>query len=395
MPKVVKPLTVAQVKAIKSNGWHAVGGVTGLYLQVQSDSARSWILRTVINGRRKVIGLGSYSSVSLSQAREEAFRRLNLIRTGNVEAALGQSQTIPSMTFKYCASEFIASRKSAWSSPKSVSQWTNTLDTYVLPLIGELNPAEITVQHIVQILKPHWETKTDTMTKIRGRIESIIDWAITYGYRSEANPARWKGTLEHLLPAPSKISKPTHHRSVHYSDAPDYYKLINNSEGMGALCLSLIILTAVRSSEARLATWSEIDLEAGIWTISADRMKMRRKFEVPLSNSAVSLIDRIPRQVNSNLVFYGAKGRPLSDMTVLQVLRRLNIPCVVHGFRSTFSTWVAEQTEFPREIREMSLAHKIGSDVELAYMRGPLLEKRRQLMETWGSYLLGDSVAVK
>ena len=387
MPRIIKPLTAAQVRAINQNGWHAVGGVNGLYLQVKSQHSRSWILRTLINGKRKVIGLGSCTTMSLSAAREEAFKRLMHIQSGNIAAAIPSKKSSKTPTFEYCALELIASKRSGWKNPKSESQWANTLKTYAYPVIGNLDVSDITSQHLLQILKPHWETKTDTMTKVRARIQNVLNWAKTCGYRSGPNPADWSGNLEYLLPAASKISSSAHHRSLHYSDVAPWFQRIQESDGMGARCLAFIILTAVRSTEARLATWEEFDLDQAVWRISAERMKMKRDFEVPLSTEAMTLLQKLPRTNISDLVFHGKGGKCLSDATVLRVLQRLNAPCVVHGFRSTFSTWAAEKTDAPREVREMSLSHKIGSDVELAYMRGHLLDKRRNLMESWSTYL--------
>ena len=388
LPKVIKPLTSAQVKALKVPGWTAVGGVPGLYIQLKGDSAKSWILRATIKGRRTIMGLGPYSLVTLAEAREEAFRRLRLIQQRNFVAAMNHSLKSPSTpSFSDCANQFLESKQSEWSNPKSLQQWKSTLQNYVAPILGKTPIDQIVTKDIVRVLRPHWESKTDTMTKLRGRIENIIDWASTYGYRDTTNPARWQGNLEYLLPSPAKIAGTRHHRSLPYKDAPNAFKSIQNMQGIGARCLELIILTAVRSGEARKAVWAEIDLSKRIWRIPADRMKMRKDFEIPLCQSALATLDGLPRFATTDFVFPGKSGQPITDMTVLQVLRRSNIPCVVHGFRSTFSTWCAEQTDTPREVREMSLAHKIGTDVELAYMRGDLMLKRRSVMEKWEHFL--------
>ena len=388
MPRIIKPLTNTQVNALRTPGWHAVGGATGLYLQVRNTSARSWILRVTVDGKRYVIGLGPLSLISLAEAREEAYRRLKLIRQGHIDEGLeSRSRLSSTLTFSECADQLIKSKLSEWKNPKSEKQWRSTLTKYAYPVVGQMKIESVTTKEIMSILEPHWLEKTDTMTKLRGRLQKVLDWATTYGYRQGLNPATWEGNLEHLLPAPSRVTKGKHHKSLPYSQVQWAYEVINNSVGVGSRCLELIILTAVRSSEARQARWNEIDLEDKIWRIPAERMKMGRDFEIPLTSQMIELLDELPRSSATDLVFFGKNNKQLSDMTVLQVLRRNQIPCVVHGFRSTFSTWVAEQTDYPRDVRELSLAHKIGSNVELAYMRGDLMNKRRLLMEEWNRYV--------
>ena len=392
MPRIIKPLTNSQVNALRTPGWHAVGGATGLYLQIRNASARSWILRVTVDGKRYVIGLGPLSLISLAEARNESYRRLRLIRQGQIDEGLeSRSRLSSSLTFSECADELIKSKLSEWKNPKSEKQWRSTLSKYAYPVVGQMKIENVTTKEIMSILEPHWLEKTDTMTKLRGRLQRVLDWATTYGYRQGLNPATWEGNLKHLLPAPSRITQGRHHKSLPYSRMHWAYELIKNSVGVGSRCLELIILTAVRSSEARQARWNEIDLQDKIWRIPADRMKMGRDFEVPLTPQMIELLNNLPRSSATDLVFFGKNNKPLSDMTVLQVLRRNQIPCVVHGFRSTFSTWVAEQTDYPRDIRELSLAHKIGSNVELAYMRGDLMTKRRLLMEDWSRYVCGKT----
>ena len=392
MPRIIKPLTNSQVNAIRKPGWHAVGGAAGLYLQLRNTSARSWILRVTVDGKRYVIGLGPLSLVSLAEAREEAYRRLKLIRQGRIDEGLeSRSRSSSSLTFSECADQLIKSKLSEWKNPKSEKQWRSTLIKYAYPVVGQMKIENVTTKEIMSILEPHWLEKTDTMTKLRGRLQKVLDWATTNGYRQGLNPATWEGNLEHLLPAPSRITKGKHHKSLPYSRVQWAYEVIKNSKGVGSRCLELIILTAVRSSEARQARWNEINLEDKVWRIPAERMKMGRDFEIPLTPQMIDLLDELPRSSSTDLVFFGKNNKQLSDMTVLQVLRRNQIPCVVHGFRSTFSTWVAEQTDYPRDVRELSLAHKIGSNVELAYMRGDLMNKRRILMEEWNRYVRGKT----
>ena len=392
MPRIIKPLTNSQVNAIRKPGWHAVGGSAGLYLQLRNTSARSWILRVTVDGKRYVIGLGPLSLVSLAEAREEAYRRLKLIRQGRIDEGLeSRSRSSSSLTFSECADQLIKSKLSEWKNPKSEKQWRSTLSKYAYPVVGQVEIEKVTTKDIMSILEPHWLEKTDTMTKLRGRLQKVLDWATTYGYRQGLNPATWEGNLEHLLPAPSRITKGKHHKSLPYSRVQWAYEVIKNSKGVGSRCLELIILTAVRSSEARQARWNEINLEDKVWRIPAERMKMGRDFEIPLTPQMIDLLDELPRSSSTDLVFFGKNNKQLSDMTVLQVLRRNQIPSVVHGFRSTFSTWVAEQTDYPRDVRELSLAHKIGSNVELAYMRGDLMNKRRILLEDWNRYVRGKT----
>ncbi len=396
-----RELGALAVSQISRRGINFVGGVAGLGINVTRTGSRSWIFRYQVAGIRKDMGLGGYPDVTLAQAKERA-------RTARFKLAQGIDPIEESraarrkmiadlssaLTFKEAAKRYIDSQEATWKNSKHVQQWRNTIETYAEPKIGRLPVKEISLRDILAVLEPIWHEKTETASRLRGRIEAILDWAAARGYRTESNPARWKGLLDKILPAPGKITKVDHHRALPYAELPAFMQKLAVQQGMGARALEFAILTACRSGEARGATWDEFDLKSGIWIVPASRMKAKKEHRVPLSPRALQIITDLEKTAFCEFVFPSshqpksgnAKGSPLSDMTLAAVLRRMQISAVPHGFRSTFRDWCAEQTDYPNEVAEMALAHTISNKVEAAYRRGDLFEKRRQLMLDWDRY---------
>jgi integrase len=340
------------------------------------------------------MGLGGFPEVPLAAAKTAAREAREMIRKGidPIEARKAAQSALKAasarmMTFKEAAEAYIAAHEDGWKNEKHRQQWANTLSTYAHPKIGALSVADIDLPHILEILEPVWKTKTETAKRLRGRIEVVLDWATTRGYRQGLNPARWRGHLDKLLARPSRIAKPVHHDALPISDIGQFMVRLRNAEGMGAKALEFAILCAARSGEVRGATWSEIDLKAKVWTVSAERMKAGREHRVPLSQAAIDLLEGLPRMAGTDLIFPAPRGGALSDMTLSAVLRRMKVPAVPHGFRSTFRDWVSERTSYPGEMAEMALAHTISNKVEAAYRRGDLFDKRRRLMDDWAAFL--------
>ena len=392
MPKIAKQLSDRTVAAIKTEGRHAVGGVPGLHLRVSGDH-RGWVLRLQVGDKRQDIGLGAYPAVGLSEARENARKIHNGLREGRDPVAPRKQQRMvlaaqaaAEKTFRWCTEEFLRAKASEWSNTKHRQQWENTLETYAMPHLGDFNVSLIDLPHVLACLDPIWHTKNETASRLRGRIESILDWASVRKYRAGDNPARWKGHLDKVLAAPSKIQKVEHHRAVPVDAMASFMTNLRKRDGIAARALEFVILTAARSGEVRNATWSEIDEHTAVWTVPAEHMKAGREHRVPLPNAAMELLRKLPRFSDSELLFPGTKGQPLSDMTMTAVMRRMEVDAVPHGFRSTFRDWVGEKTHFPRELAEQALAHTLESKVEAAYRRGDALEKRRQMMEDWANF---------
>jgi integrase len=392
MPKIAAELGPLAVKRLAKKGMHAVGGVPGLYLQVGEGAARSWILRANVAGKRRDIGLGSYPAVSLAVAREKAQTQRDCIQEGQdpvVAKRVAKSTLVAerarAVMFVDVAKRYIKSHASGWSNPKHRSQWENTLQAYVYPVIGNWIIADIDTPAVLRVLQPIWHTKTETASRIRGRIESILDAATAQGLRQGPNPARWKGHLALTLPARSKIAPTKHQKALPVDEVPTFYRAATEVEGIGAVALRFLLLTCARSSEARGATWDEVDLERRVWTIPASRMKAKREHRVPLSDGVMEILKSLPAR--EGLLFVGMKSKPLSDMTLTAVMRRMKVDAVPHGLRSSFRTWAADYTNHPREVCEQCLAHTTGSDVELAYQRSDLFEKRRQVMEEWSNFV--------
>lgn len=394
MAKRAKDLTAIEIKRLDDIGTHSVGGVAGLYFQVSSPTAKSWLLRAMIGKRRRWIGLGPYPEVSLANARDLAREMRQKIKAGidpiEERRALKQklaNEQASRVTFSEAAAKYLTSKKHEFKNAKHFKQWETTLETYANPFIGDLPVSEIQLSHIIQILESIWLTKTETAKRIRGRIENVLDWATVSGFREGENPARWKGHLENIFPKPSKIAQVKHHKALPWPEISSFMLNLKKRDGIGARALEFLILTSVRSGELRFAVWDEIDIDNKLWTIPSGRMKMAREHRVPLSSRAVDLLKALPKDARKSYIFPALRGGALSDMSISSVLKRMNVEAVPHGFRSTFRDWAAETTDYPNIVVEMALAHSIGNKVEAAYRRGDLLDKRVNLMEDWADYI--------
>ena len=397
-------LTSLEIKNA-SPGMHADGN--GLYLFVKSAGTKSWVFRYQIHGRRREMGLGALKSLEPVRARAEAAQLKARLAAGidplderqqKVEATK-QARNLAAMeqkrsetTFRVAAEHLIESRRPSWSNPKHAQQWTNTLATYAYPVIGDIPVADVTAEHIVTILRPIWAVKSETASRVRMRLETVLNAAKLMGWRTGENPAVYKGGLEAVLPPISKVRRVHHHPAMPFADAPAFMSLLKSRSGISAKALEFTILTAARSGEVRGAVWEEIDLQSGLWIIPAARMKADREHRVPLSPAAMSVLESLGRHAKTPLVFPGLSTKPMSDMTLSAVLKRMELShFTVHGFRSTFRDWAAETTQHANETVEMALAHSIGNKVEAAYRRGDLLLKRRELMDHWATFLCGPS----
>lgn len=388
------------VKGVEKLLREAKAGATadgdGLYLKIATEGgAGSWQFRYTIAGKRRMMGLGACSTVTLAEAREHAAEARKLAKQGidPIEARkVAPEVEGEAPTFRKVATDYIEANKCAWRNTKHAAQWTATLETYAYPLIGHKHPADITTADVLDILAPIWTTKAETASRVRGRIEAVMDAARVRGLFKGENPARWRGHLDAVLPVRTKASK-GHHAALPYAEAPTFMQALRQMPGEGARALEFTILTAARSGEVRGATWREIDLDARLWTVPGERMKASKEHRVPLSDAAVALLQGREKGEGGDLVFPGQRrGKPLSDMTLTAALRRMKRPeLTAHGFRSTFRDWAAEETHHPHAVAEMALAHTIGNAVEAAYRRGDLLEKRRLLMQDWADYCAGET----
>lgn len=406
MARKAKELSPLEVSRLNTPGYHHVGGVAGLVLQVTRNTNRSWLLRVMIGGKRREIGLGGYPDVTLAGAKEKARSLRDKIEAGvdpvaeRIEARSRLAAAVAaSMTFREAAGNYIATYEAGWKSAKHAAQWNATLESYAFPKIGELQVTHIDTPHILDILEPIWTNKTETASRLRGRIECILDWAKVRGLRKGENPARWKGHLDHILPPRSKVQKTKHHAALDYREVGKFIRALRSVDGTGARALEFAILTAARSGEVRGARRSEINMAEGFWTIPADRMKAEREHRIPLAPDAIKLLQNLQTENGCDLLFPNAKNGQLSDMTLTSVIRRMNEDtekCVqagwrdssgsvitAHGFRSTFRDWAGETTAYPREVIEHALAHQLADKAEAAYARGTLFEKRRRLMDDW------------
>ncbi|MEJ1357885.1 MAG: integrase arm-type DNA-binding domain-containing protein [Candidatus Sedimenticola sp. (ex Thyasira tokunagai)] len=398
MARQIDKLTAAKVRQENKPGWYADGA--GLYLQVSPTLSKSWVYRYQVGGKERRHGLGRYSEndtqrgLTLNKARKAAKACRDLRDNGTdpidhkrQQEALKALADVKGMTFKDCADKYIESHRRGWKSPKHAQQWENTLATYAMPTIGALSVKDVDVGLVLQVLEAIWHEKPETATRVRQRVESVLDWATARGYRKGENPARWKGHLDKLLPKRSKVQKVKHHKAMPYMDVSEYYIDLLTHETMAARALSFIILTGVRSSEAREAAWSEIDLEAGVWVIPAERMKSGRSHRVPLTDEAVSLLEKVKPFSRDGLVFPGMKrNHSISAAALRKHFKDQHPTLTIHGFRSSFRDWCAEQTNYPRELAEAALAHSLRDQTEAAYQRGDMLERRRKVMEAWAVY---------
>ncbi len=397
MPKKADDLTAIEVKRLSTQpGRYNVGTVPGLVLVVRVGSAglvASWLLRATVGERRSEIGLGGYPAVTLAGAIQAAREKREAIAKG-IDPAAARRATLATkgQTFAAAAAIYITDHAPSWRNAKHASQWANTLTTYAIPVIGAKHVKDVTADDVLKVLRPIWSTKTETATRVRQRIEVVLDWAAAQGWRdgNQRNPATWKGQIAMALPKPRKVSAVEHHAALGYRDLPAFMDKLRAAPGMGAVALQFAILTAARSGEVRGATWGEIDTDAATWTVPAARMKAGREHRVPLPLEALALLAKLPRfepdEGKPDLLFPGVKGQPLSDMTLTACLRRMAAGVTAHGFRSTFRDWAAEATSHPPEVAEMALAHLVGNATEAAYRRGDLFDKRRALMADWGRY---------
>ncbi len=387
-------LVAVEIKSLRG-GWHSDGG--NLYLHVRGAS-RAWVFRYVgPDGKRKNMGLGPLHSVGLAEARRRATQLREQLKhplspVDPLAAKRAQKQETArqnrrAMDFKACAAAYIDAHRSEWKNAKHVQQWENTLSIYAYPVLGGMPVASVDEALVLKVLLPIWREKTETAKRLRGRIESVLDWATFNKFRQGENPARWKGHLEHSLARPSKVAKVVHHAALPYQEIGSFMADLRQRHGVGPRAVEFLILTATRSGEVRGATWSEIDLDQKIWTIPAARMKMEREHRVALSDVAIELLGSLPHLDGCEYIFPGARQtRPMSDMTLTAVLRRMGRDNItVHGFRSTFRDWSAEATNFPHELAEMALAHSVSNKVEAAYRRGDMLEKRFAMMNAWAA----------
>jgi len=382
-------LTNVKIKALKAPGRHA--DQNGLYLQVNRTGTKSWIYRYQIKGKRREMGLGSLKQLSLKQARDAAFEAGKLKDQG-VDPKMARDVQVEETqtncrTFKHCALTYIDEHKASWKNAKHASQWENTLSQYAYPVIGDLPVDQITTPLVLNILKPIWKTKTETATRVRGRIENVLSWAIVHGYREGPNPALWRGHLDMVLPQRNKVQKPKHHAALPYDDMPEFMAKLRKHTSLSALALQFAILTAARTGEVIGATWDEIDLKKKIWSIPADRMKAEQEHRVPLSKDAIRILNTLTS--TDGFLFPSLRqGKHVSNMAMLQFLKRDmgREDLTVHGFRSTFRDWTAEQTSFPNEVCEAALAHTVKNKAEASYRRGDILGKRAEMMQEWAGF---------
>ena len=388
-----KVLSARQAATITKPGLYADGG--GLYLQVSSYGTRSWIFRFQLSGRRRDMGLGRLGDVSLAQAREKAGAARALVLRGEDPIEVAKAETgaegaaAPAKTFRQAAAELIDAKSPGWSNAKHAAQWTATLETYAYPVIGDMDVNEISAPDVLRILSEIWVSKSETASRLRGRIEAVLDYSRVMGWRSGENPARWRGNLAHLLPSRFAVAPPVHRPSLSYAALPAFWPRLQAADGIGARALEMLILTAARSAEVIGARWPEIDSEAKIWTIPAGRMKARNEHRVPLTAPAVALLRRMwtIRLADDGFIFPGQRPKKgISSMTMAGVLRRMKVDVVPHGFRATFRTWAAEVTATREDIAEAALAHTQGK-LTAAYQRGDLFEARRKLMDDWAAFV--------
>lgn len=384
MPKRAKGIKGdLSVKSLPA-GIHADGG--GLYLQVTASGARSWIFRFSSAGKRHEMGLGAYPAVSLKDARAKAAGCRATLAAGR-NPLEERRRTKAGITFEEAAERYLAAREAGWKNAKHRQQSRNTLASYAYPALGGLPVAAIETSNIAGILEPLWQEKTETASRLRGRIEAVLDWATAHGYRQGENPARWRGHLDKLLPKRSKVQRVQHHKALAYAELPAFYARLQAQDGIGALALRFTILTAARTGEVIGARWGEID--GAVWNVPAERMKAGRPHRVPLSEEARAVLTVLrPLAAGDDpFVFPGAKGKGLSGAAMAATLKRMGHGGItVHGFRSTFRDWAGEQTSYPREVCEAALAHVNADKVEAAYLRSDLLQRRRALLADWAGF---------
>jgi integrase len=401
-----KALTAAFMRTVARPGKYHDGGGLGLYLRVDTNGARFWVQRIFIRGKRRELGLGSPPLVPLAAARDRAVENKRLVRAGGDPLAEKRIAR-DTLTFAEAMERYLAVKLAEFRNEKHCKQWRATLDKYAFPVIGAMPVETIAMRDVLRVLEPIWGTKTETASRLRGRIEAVLSWATVAGHRAGDNPARWKGNLDQMLAKPGKVAKARHWPALALDDVPHWWRDLAKRDGMATAALRFVCLTAARSGEVRLASWAEIDLETALWVVPGERMKAEREHRVPLSPEAVALLRDLPRLEGSEFVFFAARGGALSDMSISAVMRRMHEaevktggegyvdprsrrPAVPHGLRSTFRDWAAEYG-YERDMAEIALAHTVGSTVERAYRRSDMLERRRAMMTAWSAFLRGEA----
>jgi integrase len=417
MPKIARELTDVAVRKIDTPGWHAVGGVAGLLLQVRNPTgsgyklSKSWVLRIKNGARRVPLGLGSYPLVPLKEARDKARRLVMEARDGIdlLESKRAQRQALidaqaKTKTFLDAANEYVEAHSADYTNDKHRKQWASTLEAYAYPVIGKMTVADIEMVHVLQVLTQEtkdkegesaklWYAKPQTAYRLLGRIKTVLDAATVAGYRSGTNPATWTGYLDTQLPSPKKVRPVTHHKAVPYERIAEVMTALKKNGSISSKALQFLILTAVRSGSVRQAEWSEIDLNKKLWIIPPEHTKTRQEHRVPLQPEAIELLKSLPKMVGVKKIFPSPRGTALSDMALSQLMRgmlergEITVEAVPHGFRSTFRDWAAEKTTYPDEIRKAASGHTVGDAVQKAYQRSDLLEKRRELMNDWAKFV--------
>lgn len=412
-----KALSPRFVETVTEPGKHFDGH--GLFLRVQPNGSKQWVQRITIRGKRCELGLGSPPAVSLAAARRLALEYRGKAMLGG-DPLTEKREARAGLTFEAAVESYLGAKLDEFRNEKHRKQWRATLDTYAAPVLGPKMVSEITSKDVLRVLEPIWTGKTETANRLRGRIEAVLSWAAVAGHRKGDNPARWKGNLSELLPKPGRVAKGDNQPALALGDVPRWWEELAKRDGMAARALEFVALTAARSGEVRGMTWDEIETSppansansanrVGVWTVPASRMKNGREHRVPLTAEAVALLESLPRMEGSPFVFFAQRGGMLSDMTISAVMRRMQEaevkagragfldprtkrPAVPHGLRSTFRQWAAEQG-YPRDMAEIALAHWIGSEVERAYQRADMLDRRRMMMADWGAFLRGQAAA--
>jgi len=394
MAHAINKLSAMQVNKLTKPGFHGDGG--GLYLQITAGGVKSWLFRYMINGKARGMGLGPIHTVSLAEARGLALTARKQLLDGtdpldakHAEQATQKAAKAKAKTFDECAEAYIDAHRAGWKNEKHAEQWENTLATYASPVFGSLSVSAIDMTLVMKALEPIWSSKTETASRLRGRIESVLDWATVHGYRTGENPARWKGHLDHLLPKRSKVQNVEHHPALPYAEASAFMVELRTQNVLAAKAMELLILTATRTSEVLGARWEEFDQDAKIWVIPKERMKANQEHRVPLSKAALHIVKELSDARDGDYVFPGRdKRKPQSNMALLQLLKRMKrTDITAHGFRSTFRDWVGETTNYPREVAEAALAHLLKNKAEAAYARGDLFTKRAAMMQSWADFL--------
>jgi integrase len=400
MARTVGKLSTVAVKNATRRGYYSDGG--GLYLQVSPSGAKSWVFRYKAGSKLYEMGLGPLHTVGLAEARTKA-RRCREQRLDGLDPLAARQATrtqakldaARAMTFQACADAYIAAHKAGWRSAKSLTAWEGTLGAYVHPVFGALPVQAIDTALVTKAIEPIWAEKPETAGRVRGRIEAILDWATARGHRQGENPARWRGHLDKLLPNKTKVRRVEHHAALPYPEIGAFTAELREQEGVAARALEFAILTAARTGEVIGARWDEFNLAERLWTIPGQRMKAGREHRVPLPDAALAIIETMAGIREGDFVFPGGKAsRPLSNMSMLMLLRRMGREdLTIHGFRSSFRDWAAERTGFPAEVAEMALAHTVADAVERAYRRGDLFQMRRQMMDAWAKFCAAPSAA--